>query len=155
MNDISLHDRVSGCQGLPQQEAYAVTAGGGSGGNDTTDPDDFPPTPPAVGLACTRPRRDTRFVPGYSVCAVRIIPDPDYPLGTNDPDYYEDGQVLRFYPAPAEKDEVEALGDAKQVCELYSHLPHELPPLGVRPTHLVVNDHQGRELFRRPFMTAA
>lgn len=147
MNDISLHDRVSDCQGLPQQEAYAVTAGDGSGGDGQTDPDDFPPTPPAVGLLCRRSRATDMFPRGFAVCAVEIGPD--------DPDDILEGREVRFYPAATEADDVEAAGDAKQVCELYSHLPQELPPLGMTPTHLVVNDPTGRELYRRPVMAAA
>lgn len=148
-NSISLTDSVSTGRGHPQQELRrrvpetilfdSVGKGGG-------DPDDFPPPPAPVGLLC-RPGRPSDPKPApYSLSAIISYPDPGYPETTDEPEYSDFGREISRH---------DKQHDAATMCEMYSHLPGQLPPLDFIPTHLVVNDHTGREVYRRPLAMQA
>lgn len=111
-------------------------------------PDDEP-NAGAVGLPCTRgPVHHSR--PAYSLCAVKIERDQNYPETTDDPDYFVSGQELvRLHMRSL----------ALAACDGYALQPSLLKrnfKLQLDDcTHLVVNDANGREVCRRPILAAA
>lgn len=136
--------------GAFDDSANAVPDGESNGG-DGDGPDDRPPTGPAAGLPCRMQAGVVAARPAYSLCAVVIEPDHDYPEHTDDLDYYSDGQELTGFDS--EK-------GARAMCSAYALAPHVLPEHFTgfaipKATHLVVNDRHGREVCRRPILRAA
>lgn len=144
MNDISLRNKVSDAQPVPQQQLRLVPglvpfdAAGGDGyadrdGNGHGDgPDNDPPPVSPIGALCRAARPEDAVATGFTLCAVTLWPD--------DPAEILDGQAITRCPQRH---------DAETCCVLYAHMPSELPRMEFRPTHLVVNDAKGREVFRQ------
>jgi hypothetical protein len=111
-----------------------------------TSAPDYDPEPdpiaPAIGPPCKLAVFTPRISP-FSLCAVVIEADPDCP---DDPENIVEGQIIRKFLGPK---------PAKAAMSGMASHRNLLPPLGIQPTHLVVNDASGREVYRQAVRKAA
>lgn len=133
--DDEFHDADTVIDPTGAVDGLVLPDGDGGDGFDDTDP---PPASPAA-LVIRAPRGPLPVKPGYTVAAVEV---------SHDEDGEENIDSASFLTPKKMVSEVMAVG----VANFKALSPARLPK---GTTHVVVNDHTGREVFRRPILQAA